>query len=294
MYHALTQDRSLWRAFLPSKVGFIFIVTFLCASLLHSSAQSQDITPPVLLEFTISPVVFDAGQGDITFQWCATARDDLGLLSVVPMSSGGPILQGTQFPAGTLEGEVCGTGTLAQFSAYGTYPLSVFVVDRVGNETRYEPFFVRTCLGGNCSLGETSEPGLCAFATCELINRASLTDTTPPVLTVSATPKTLWPPNGRLVPVTITGTITDAGGGVNASTAAYAVTDEYGLIQPSGYITTLDATTGNYTFTIQLQASRNGNDRNGRQYTIIVSAQDMVGNMGSAATAVIVPQNQGQ
>jgi hypothetical protein len=80
---------------------------------------------------------------------------------------------------------------------------------------------------------------------------------------------------------------------VNTSTAAYAVTDEYGLIQPSGRFTSLDAN-GRYSFVIQLQASRNGNDRGGRQYTIIVSAQDMEGNIGSADTIVTVPQNQGQ
>ena len=27
----------------------------------------EDTTPPVLLDFTISPVVFDAGLGDVTF-----------------------------------------------------------------------------------------------------------------------------------------------------------------------------------------------------------------------------------
>jgi hypothetical protein len=117
-------------------------------------------------------------------------------------------------------------------------------------------------------------------------------DTTPPTVTiVSVTPDTLWPPNGRLVPVTITGTITDANSDVDAISATYAVTDEYGRIQPSGDIT-LDAN-GNYTFTIQLQASRNDNDRDGRQYTIIVSAQDKEGNTGSADTIVTVPHDQG-
>ena len=51
---------------------------------------------------------------------------------------------------------------------------------------------------------------------------------------------------------------------------------------------------GSYTFTIQLQASRNGNDTDGRQYTITVSAQDNAGNKGSASTIVTVPHDQGQ
>jgi hypothetical protein len=116
-------------------------------------------------------------------------------------------------------------------------------------------------------------------------------DVTPPVITITTTPDTLWPPNGKMVPVTIAGTITDAGSGVD--TATYAVTDEYGLIQPSGQITTLDAS-GRYSFTIRLQASRNGNDRDGRQYTITVRAVDDEGNAGSAPAIVIVPHDQGQ
>jgi hypothetical protein len=84
--------------------------------------------------------------------------------------------------------------------------------------------------------------------------------------------------------------LTDAESGVNASTTAYAVTDEYGLIQPSGGPITLGAN-GSYAFTISLQASRNGNDRDGRQYTITVYAKDTKGNQGSAVTAVTVPHD---
>jgi hypothetical protein len=110
------------------------------------------------------------------------------------------------------------------------------------------------------------------------------------MITVSANPTTLWPPNGKMVPVIISGTITDLESGVNASTAIFEVKDEYGLIQPSGQITTLDAS-GRYSFRIQLQASRNGNDADGRQYTITVSAQDNEGNQGSKSTVVTVPHD---
>jgi probable HAF family extracellular repeat protein len=57
---------------------------------------------------------------------------------------------------------------------------------------------------------------------------ATPVDTTPPVLSVSASPATLSPPNGRLVTVPVSGTITDEpdGSGVQAST--YQVIDEYG------------------------------------------------------------------
>jgi hypothetical protein len=94
-----------------------------------------------------------------------------------------------------------------------------------------------------------------------------------------------------MIPVTISGKITDAESGVNASTAAYAVIDEYRQVEPKGSVALKPD--GSYSFTIQLQASRNGNDRDGRQYTITVSAQDNAGNKGSAATGVIVPHDQG-
>ena len=118
-------------------------------------------------------------------------------------------------------------------------------------------------------------------------------DTTPPTVTsVSVTPATLWPPNGKLVPVTIVATITDAGSGVDPSTTAYAVEDEYGSVEPSGSLTL--GADGRYTATIALQASRNGNDKNGREYTITVHAENLAGNEGSAATSVIVPHDQGR
>jgi hypothetical protein len=117
-------------------------------------------------------------------------------------------------------------------------------------------------------------------------------DTTPPAITASANPATLWPPNGKMVPVTISGTITDAETGVNASTAAYAVTDEYGKIQPRGGITL--GSNGSYSFTVSLEASRNGNDQDGRHYTITVSATDNAGNPDVASTVVTVPHDQGK
>jgi glycosidase len=116
-------------------------------------------------------------------------------------------------------------------------------------------------------------------------------DLTPPAISVSANPSTLWPPNGQMVPVTVSGSITDSLSGVDTSTAAYAVQDEYGQIQPSGPVTL--GSGGSYSFVVSLQASRQGGDQDGRQYTITVSARDLAGNLGSAATTVTVPHDMG-
>lgn len=76
--------------------------------------------------------------------------------------------------------------------------------------------------------------------------------------------------------------MTDILSGVNGSTAAFAVTDEYGQVQPSGPVTV--GNDGSYSFMINLQASRNGNDMDGRLYRIKISAQDNAGNPDSATT----------
>jgi hypothetical protein len=118
-------------------------------------------------------------------------------------------------------------------------------------------------------------------------------ETIPPAITVAATPSVLWPPNGKMVPVTVSGKIVDnepGGTGVNQSTATYAVTDKYGRVQPMGAV--ILRPDGSYSFTIQLEASRNGNDKGGRQYIITVSAKDNAGNKGSSSASVIVVHDQ--
>lgn len=76
---------------------------------------------------------------------------------------------------------------------------------------------------------------------------------------------------------------------MKAGSAAYVVMDEYGQIQPSGNLPL--GADGSYSFTVALQASRNGNDQDGRHYTIVVSAKDNAGNLGFASTTVTVPHD---
>jgi len=138
-------------------------------------------------------------------------------------------------------------------------------------------------VGGTCK----DVAGNSATSTVSGIN----IDKTPPVITASANPATLWPPNGKMVSVTVSGTMADNLSGINPSTAAFAVQDSYGLVQPSGPVSV--ASNGTYSFTISLEARHDGQDKNGRLYTIVVSAQDNAGNAGSATTTVVVPHDQG-
>jgi len=123
-----------------------------------------------------------------------------------------------------------------------------------------------------------------------LLNDSTPDDTVPPVITVAPTPKLLWPPNGAMVPVTISGTITDTESGVDAHSLTFSERDEYGEVQPAG-ATTLGAG-GTFSFTVSLRAARQGPDRDGRRYTVVVRAKDNAGNQGSSSAVVTVPHDR--
>jgi hypothetical protein len=253
----------------------------LCASLSLVSAQTEDVTPPTLTALSFTPTTIDTSAGPASVAVSVSATDDLSGVLVVQTRfhspSGGQATEALLSFSPALSVSGTANATFPQFSESGIWTVEgVFVEDAVGNFKSYS----------------TTELAQLGFPTTVMVI-GQAEDVTPPMISVSATPKTLWPPNGRLVTVTVSGTITDTGSGVAPHTEIYAVTDEYGLIQPSGHFTLLDAS-GRYSFTIQLQASRNGNDRDGRQYTITVHAVDDEGNAGSATAIVTVPHDQGQ
>ena len=97
----------------------------------------------------------------------------------------------------------------------------------------------------------------------------------------------LWPPDGSQVTVTVSGSANDAASGV--ARINWSVVDEYGQVQPSGSIT---AGNGAFSFPIVLVRSRRGNDKDGRHYTIRVSATDRAGNMTAAAPIVVNVHDQ--
>jgi hypothetical protein len=129
-------------------------------------------------------------------------------------------------------------------------------------------------------------------------------DRTAPTITIdSVTPNVLWPPNGKLVAVTVTGIASDSLSGVNASSLGFHVVDEYGKVEPSGSITNITrlnptsfggSAQVDFTFQVMLQVRRFGFDRDGRQYTIDVTASDMAGNTGVGSAVVIVPHDMGR
>ncbi len=116
-------------------------------------------------------------------------------------------------------------------------------------------------------------------------------DSSAPSVTAAANPSILWPPNGKLVPVTVSGSMSDLISGIDPTGAVFSVVDDYGQVQPNGSITV--RANGSYSFTVMLEAQRNVNDREGRHYYITVLAMDNAGNAASVVVTVLVPHDQG-
>jgi hypothetical protein len=117
-------------------------------------------------------------------------------------------------------------------------------------------------------------------------------DTTPPVISaVSASPAVLWPPNHKLVLVTIDYTATDDSGVASCTLSATSNEPDNGLG---------DGDTSNDTQVIPgdahhlwLRAERAGTG-NGRIYTVAVTCKDACGNAASKSVTVTVPKSQGK
>jgi large repetitive protein len=106
-------------------------------------------------------------------------------------------------------------------------------------------------------------------------------DPVAPVVTAASSP-TSASKSPRPVTVTISGNASDAVSGV--SSASFNVIDEYGVTQPAGE-GTLQAN-GNYSFTVTLPATRNGPDKDGHLYTIVVRTVDQAGNSATATATL--------
>ena len=114
-----------------------------------------------------------------------------------------------------------------------------------------------------------------------------------PTLTVTVDPSRLWPPNHKAVTVTLAGVAEDGGTGVES--VSVRVLDEYGLVMPA-----VAPVAGNgagrleWRVAFDLEASRRGEDRDGRVYTIEVTVTDRACRTVTAVAQVLVPHDQGR
>ena len=114
-------------------------------------------------------------------------------------------------------------------------------------------------------------------------------DTTPPTLSVTLTPATLWPPNNKLVPVTASITVKDdydPAPEIKLESITASETLAVGDIQ--------DAQFAADDRSFSLAAKRAGNNMAGRIYIVTYSATDASGNKATASATVTVPHDQGK
>lgn len=118
-------------------------------------------------------------------------------------------------------------------------------------------------------------------------------DTVPPmIVSVVADPSVLWPPNHKLIPVTVSANAVDACGPATweiVSVSSNQAVDAKG----SGNTAPDWVITGDHT--VSLRAERSGNDKGGRIYTINVQAMDEAGNKSAVSSVTVtVPHDQGK
>jgi hypothetical protein len=113
-------------------------------------------------------------------------------------------------------------------------------------------------------------------------------DKTPPSISCTANPSVLWPPNNKLVSVTVSVSLSDSLSGPAGFTLVSATSNEpdSGLGDIQGFAPGTASTSG------QLRAQRLGSG-NGRVYTLTYNGTDRAGNSATCSTTVSVPHDQG-
>ena len=109
-----------------------------------------------------------------------------------------------------------------------------------------------------------------------------------PTVTCQASPSTLWPPNGKLVPVQVNVSVADANGSGPNGYKLVSITSNEGDIatEQQGFVVGTVSTSGS------LQAARAGNG-SGRVYTLTYQGSDVASNTATCTTTVTVPHDQG-
>lgn len=114
-------------------------------------------------------------------------------------------------------------------------------------------------------------------------------DKTAPSVSLTATPDRIWPANNQPFEVSLAGEGADATSGL--ASVSYVVTDEYGtpLSIPAR---TLAGTSAEWVEALTVEASRRGDDRDGRLYRVTATVTDGAGHTATATADVVVPHDR--
>ena len=131
-----------------------------------------------------------------------------------------------------------------------------------------------------------------AGATSSCSTTVTVADTTPPVIvSASASPNSLWPPNHNLVPINLSVVATD-----NCAVVSWKIIGVQSNEPVNGVGDGNTGTdwqiTGDHTLLLRAERAGTGT---GRVYTITLRAQDAAGNLSAAKTVTVtVPKSQGK
>ena len=175
----------------------------------------------------------------------------------------------------------CTGATLRDLSGIGTPSATANLA--VSGEGPHEIICTATDGIGNTG----ADTGSANTATIEI-------DITPAVImSLSVSPTEIWPPNHKMVDVIISGTASDSISTVKS--VKIEITDEYHPLEPSVFtpkIKPLLDGTISFIQHVKLEAWRNGDDLNGRVYTIHLTITDEAGNSMIAERVVLVPHDK--
>jgi hypothetical protein len=229
-----------------------------------------------------APAVFPLGETTVTF----TATDDSGnsvskSMKVSVVDTTPPVIT---VPADVTVEQASRAGTVVSLTATATdicdaHPVitsDALAIYPLGTTTVH---FTATDASGNHASGTT---------------RVTVVDTTPPIISVTVTPTTLWSPNHKMVDIKATVTATDICDAAPVKKLTSIVSDEPDDAIGNGDGNTVDdiqAAIGTTVFAFKLRAERAG-EGDGRVYTIKYTATDASGNSASATATVTVPHGK--
>src|SRR5439155_4127147 len=110
-------------------------------------------------------------------------------------------------------------------------------------------------------------------------------DKTPPSVACSVSPTSLWPPDHKMVTVTVSVTVRDPLSGRDGFVLTAATSTEPSPDDIEGFVVGTASATG------QLRAERSGTG-NGRVYTLTYQGMNVAGNSATCSTTVTVPHDQ--
>lgn len=121
--------------------------------------------------------------------------------------------------------------------------------------------------------------GTCTVAAAAALPAAPACPSAPVVDAQANSPASILVRSGATVMVSVAGSIANAQG-CTLRSSEYRLHDEYGEINTvSGFAVDGD---GRFAFSVPVEASRKGNDKDGRTYTVTVSASNEAGIASSA------------